>query len=445
MTIQLRRGTAAQWTSKNPILAVGEPGFETDTGRQKVGDGASPWSALQYFIREDQIADSVGATTSAIGAALARIYPATSDTRQAFGNSQVWLGDSLTQWFDAATPVNANAPLSAASHSQRVSLGNLGSIISKQRGLYVNNAGVGGNNTAQMLARFDTDVTPYAPKVVHLLGGTNDQSYSWPTSTTLDNIATIIDKIRAIGATPILGTIPPRNNKITDSAILAMALRRFALTEGVPLVDYYAVLVDPATGGFLDEYYRDGLHPNDAGYVAMATAYAAVAANVLPPHPGFLPLTAGVSGNLLSNGLWPDAGAPWVNTGGAIVAGADGDVGNWMTLTGSASPASVYQDVATAPVSGHRYAVTSRVRTTWSSGADAFTVSNRIAVGSGTVDMMPIDRVSVNIDDGVLYCEYVCPPGAVSQRVSVEVAANVTGTLAVAQTALYDLTALGLV
>ena len=47
-TIQLRRGTAAQWSASNPVLAVGEPGVETDTGYIKVGDGVSTWTARPY-------------------------------------------------------------------------------------------------------------------------------------------------------------------------------------------------------------------------------------------------------------------------------------------------------------------------------------------------------------------------------------------------------------
>jgi len=46
--IQLRRDTSANWTSVNPILANGEPGVETDTGRQKVGDGTTAWTLLPY-------------------------------------------------------------------------------------------------------------------------------------------------------------------------------------------------------------------------------------------------------------------------------------------------------------------------------------------------------------------------------------------------------------
>lgn len=44
-----RRGTASQWTSSNPILAAGEFGFESDTGKFKIGNGSSNWSALDYF------------------------------------------------------------------------------------------------------------------------------------------------------------------------------------------------------------------------------------------------------------------------------------------------------------------------------------------------------------------------------------------------------------
>lgn len=46
--IQIRRDIASQWTTNNPILADGELGFETDTGRLKIGDGATAWTGLIY-------------------------------------------------------------------------------------------------------------------------------------------------------------------------------------------------------------------------------------------------------------------------------------------------------------------------------------------------------------------------------------------------------------
>jgi hypothetical protein len=46
--IQTRRGTAAQWTSANPTLAAGEWGYETDTGKVKIGNGSTAWNSLAY-------------------------------------------------------------------------------------------------------------------------------------------------------------------------------------------------------------------------------------------------------------------------------------------------------------------------------------------------------------------------------------------------------------
>ena len=46
--IQLRNGTAAEWTAKNPVLLKGEMGIETDTHKIKVGDGSTAWKTLAY-------------------------------------------------------------------------------------------------------------------------------------------------------------------------------------------------------------------------------------------------------------------------------------------------------------------------------------------------------------------------------------------------------------
>lgn len=47
-TIQIRRGTLAQWNDANPILAEGEPALVTDSGRVKYGDGRTTFSLLPY-------------------------------------------------------------------------------------------------------------------------------------------------------------------------------------------------------------------------------------------------------------------------------------------------------------------------------------------------------------------------------------------------------------
>jgi hypothetical protein len=60
--IQIRRGTAAQWTSANPTLASGEFGYETDTNKFKVGNGSTAWTSLGY-----QAAGTVTSITAGTG------------------------------------------------------------------------------------------------------------------------------------------------------------------------------------------------------------------------------------------------------------------------------------------------------------------------------------------------------------------------------------------
>ena len=62
--IQLRRDTAANWTSANPVLSQGEQGYETDTGKMKIGDGSTAWSSLAYFVDPSSYATSSDITTA---------------------------------------------------------------------------------------------------------------------------------------------------------------------------------------------------------------------------------------------------------------------------------------------------------------------------------------------------------------------------------------------
>lgn len=52
-TLKLRRDTARRWAMLNPVLAEGEPAFEKDTGRFKIGDGSKPYNDLEYFVTSE--------------------------------------------------------------------------------------------------------------------------------------------------------------------------------------------------------------------------------------------------------------------------------------------------------------------------------------------------------------------------------------------------------
>ena len=65
--IQLRRDTAADWTSNNPTLSEGEFGWESDTNRFKIGTGSAAWNSLEYADTLKTLGD-LGITGSTISA-----------------------------------------------------------------------------------------------------------------------------------------------------------------------------------------------------------------------------------------------------------------------------------------------------------------------------------------------------------------------------------------
>jgi hypothetical protein len=47
--IQIRRDTASHWSNNNPVLALGEMGFDTTNRQIRVGDGVTPWNDLEIL------------------------------------------------------------------------------------------------------------------------------------------------------------------------------------------------------------------------------------------------------------------------------------------------------------------------------------------------------------------------------------------------------------
>ena len=47
--MKLRQGTAGTWAALNPVLLAGEPGYETDTKRLRIGDGVTAFTSLPFI------------------------------------------------------------------------------------------------------------------------------------------------------------------------------------------------------------------------------------------------------------------------------------------------------------------------------------------------------------------------------------------------------------
>jgi hypothetical protein len=107
--IKLRRDTAANWTSVNPVLATGEPGLETDTLKVKYGDGATRWNALSYptVVFPSTIASATSATNLSGGTSnqlLVQIAPGVTGfiTAPSIPGFLQWTGSSFT-WSSTST------------------------------------------------------------------------------------------------------------------------------------------------------------------------------------------------------------------------------------------------------------------------------------------------------------------------------------------------------
>ena len=144
---------------------------------------------------------------------------------------------------------------------------------------YGYNAGVPGNTTAQMLQRFGVDVAGHHPKLVIVLGGTNDILQHVPASATITHLRALIRASQAAGATVAIGTIPPIDSKQFRSAVdpLNRSIAALATATHSMLIDFHAAVAD-------GDHYRtgwssDGVHPTLEAADAMARAAAGVVTN----------------------------------------------------------------------------------------------------------------------------------------------------------------------
>jgi len=52
---QFRKAKASEWESVNPVLRVGEPGYDTDSKKHKIGDGVTAWNDLSFQEGEEYV------------------------------------------------------------------------------------------------------------------------------------------------------------------------------------------------------------------------------------------------------------------------------------------------------------------------------------------------------------------------------------------------------
>ena len=138
----------------------------------------------------------------------------------------------------------------------------------------IKNLGHSGDTTADMLARFDRDVLPFAPRVLIIMGGVNDYRSGVYGAQTVRNLAALGEKCRAHGITPIFLTVTPIRPAWMTKRMTIMTPpsdwmdHRDYINDWVRQqefsVDVSSMLAD-ANGELEAAYTTDGLHPDYMG------------------------------------------------------------------------------------------------------------------------------------------------------------------------------------
>lgn len=159
------------------------------------------------------------------------------------------------------------------------------------RGKRRRNAGRGGETSADMRARFERDVLKVAPRVVHIMAGTNDLWHGDPgpeASRAIANIADMAARAKAAGIAVILAAPPPIGANAVPLfgrpgllPILREGVARLCGPGGPVHVDYAASLSD-GMGGIRRELTTDGVHLTRAGYHAIRAQAERALAAALP-------------------------------------------------------------------------------------------------------------------------------------------------------------------
>jgi hypothetical protein len=249
-TIQVRRGTASQWSSANPTLAAGEIGFESDNFKIKIGNGSTAWNSLSYAAGGNQFDTSIvfeGATADSFETTLQATDPTADRT--------ITLPDA-TGTVALTTDLTSYAPLSGATFTGAVS----GTSLTLSGDLTVNGTTTTINSTAINVNNqvvFEGTTANDFETTLTVVDPTADRTITFPDSTgtvalldisqtltnkTIDGASNTISNINL--ASQVTGTLPVANGG-TGITSLGTGVATFL---GTPSSSNLAAAVTDETG-----------------------------------------------------------------------------------------------------------------------------------------------------------------------------------------------------
>ena len=303
--IRFRRSTAAVWTSINPILTTGELGYETDTGKFKIGDNATAWTGLAYSVRaqlsEGYLNDLADVTITS---------PTSGQVLK--WNGTAWINDTGGSAINALDDITDVTITSAAS----------GDILKWNGSAWVNDSALLAAKAPLASPTF-TGV-PAAPTAAQATNTTQIATTAFVRAevTALVNGATAtLDTLGEIATA--LGSDANLSTTLTTSIGLKAPLASPTFTGTVTIpsgasISDFAPLASPSlTGTPLAPTAAGGTNTTQIATTAFVTTAVSVLDNV-----GDVTITSAASGQLLQ---WN--GSAWIN---ATVSGADPVVQSMM-------------------------------------------------------------------------------------------------------------------
>lgn len=404
----------------------------------------TPSPIVKFVVDEQVYTQTLAARDEAAGLVLRAKMP-----RQR-NHATAVIGDSIDAGGDDSTGPN---PYWSGSIWSRLAL------FTDQRFHLSRNVGVGGNTTAQMLARFQTHVAAFKPGVVVIGGGRNDISGGVNPETTKANIQALVDAAMTAGIVPVLHTVPPLDTPPGGGQFSTLALARaatiahndwlraYAAASGIALIDLWKFWANPATGGYKATFSDDGVHPSTAATSFFVNAQALE----LPPQfagSAPLPMSNTDPTNLMPNALaTTDANADnipdlWYFPQPTKMTYPTGTVGKVPTVTTTDTSQSTFYSPATAAgaiATGDVIAFSGRLTKTAGVRATLQMINQDTYQSVATPFANLTDATSGN----VFYIEYVVGAG-VTRLAAAITATNAVGSVGVGQLSIKNLTALGL-